>query len=333
MTTVDLQTLERTALEAIRNAANLAQLEEVRVNSLGRKSELMLFLRELKNMPAEQRKELGQTANTIRENIQASLDARQKEIEDTEVNARIAQEKIDVTAPGKRVSHGHLHPLTKIQWELEDIFQSMGFHLYEGPEVTTEWYNFDSLNIPSDHPARDMQDTFWLPNKLLPRTHISSMQVAFMKKHTPPFRLVMPGRVFRNEATDATHEMQFQYMEGLMVSKDVSLANLKGVITYVFKKFFKSDIEVRFVSSYFPFTEPSVEVCIRGTTGKLKDRWVEVAGAGMVHQSVFKNAGYAPREWQGFAFGFGLDRLAMLKYKIDDVRLFYGSDIRFLKQF
>jgi phenylalanyl-tRNA synthetase alpha chain len=219
----------------------------------------------------------------------------------------------------------------------------MGFDIVEGPEVETEWYNFDALNVPADHPAREMQDTFWLKQSeeaqkdprvhLLLRTHTSAVQVRYMEKHQPPFRIIVPGRCFRNEATDATHEAQFHQIEGLMVGKDVSLANMKGVMEYFFNRFFKDKIEVRFVSSYFPFTEPSVEVCIKGTKGKLNGRWLEVVPGGIVNQKVFKMAGYVPGEYQGFAFGMGVDRMAMLKYGIDDIRLFYSSDLRFLKQF
>jgi phenylalanyl-tRNA synthetase alpha chain len=236
----------------------------------------------------------------------------------------------DVTIPGKKPEIGHLHPLTKVINEMADIFQSMGFEIVLGPEVETEYYNFDALNIPKDHPARDMWDTFWLCQKdLLLRTHTSPMQIRYMEKHQPPFRIVVPGRVYRYEATDSTHEIQFYQLEGLMIGKDITLANLRGVMEMFFKRLFGSkDLKVRFRPSYFPFTEPSVEVDLR-----LGKKWLEIAGAGMVHPQVLKNVKINPNEWQGFAFGVGIDRVAMLKYKIDDIRLFYGSDLRFLKQF
>lgn len=236
---------------------------------------------------------------------------------------------INVTAPGKRPSRGHLHPLTLVQNKAIDIFSSMGFEVAEGPEVETEYYNFDALNIPKNHPARDMWDTFWLKNSKLLRTHTSPVQIRYMEANQPPFRIIAPGRIFRYEATDATHEAQFYQLEGLMVGKKITFANLKAVMETFFQEFFgEKDIKVRLRPSYFPFVEPGVEVDI-----KFKGKWLEIAGAGMVHPKVLENVKIDPREWQGFAFGMGIDRLAMIKYKIDDVRLFYGSDLRFIKQF
>ena len=335
--------IEKAALQDLSRAKTPAELENLRTKYLGRKSELSLFLRSLKDLPPEERAKSGRLANDLRGKLETEIEEKARQLKSEELARKIEQEKIDVTAPGRRVEHGHLHPLTIVRQEIEDIFRSMGFDIVEGPEVETEWYNFDALNVPADHPAREMQDTFWLKQSeeaqkdprahLLPRTHTSAVQVRYMEKHQPPFRIIVPGRCFRNEATDATHEMQFHQIEGLMVGKDVSLANMKGVMEYFFNKFFKDKIEVRFVSSYFPFTEPSVEVCIKGTKGKLKGRWLEVVPGGVVNQKVFKMAGYVPGEYQGFAFGMGVDRMAMLKYGIDDIRLFYSSDLRFLKQF
>ncbi|MBU1137265.1 phenylalanine--tRNA ligase subunit alpha, partial [Patescibacteria group bacterium] len=225
---------------------------------------------------------------------------------------------------------GHLHPITLVQRQIEDIFQSMGFSVINGPEVETESYNFDALNIPKDHPARDLWDTFWLKDvNLLLRTHTSPMQARYMEKNNPPLRIIVPGRCFRHEATDATHEAQFYQFEGLMVGKDVSVANFKGVIEAFLKRFFGSETEMRLRPGYFPFVEPGFEIDAKRKGGQ----WLEMMGAGMVHPNVFKAVGYNPKEVQGFAFGAGIDRLAMLKYKIDDIRLFYGSDLRFLKQF
>lgn len=237
--------------------------------------------------------------------------------------------KIDVTAPGKRPERGHLHPLTLVQNKAIDIFSSMGFEVAEGPEMETEYYNFDALNIPKNHPARDMWDTFWMKNGKLLRTHTSPVQIRYMEEHNPPFRIIAPGRTFRYEATDATHEAQFYQLEGLMIGKNITLANLKAVMEVFFQKFFGSkDIQVRLRPSYFPFVEPGVEVDM-----KYKGKWMEIAGAGMVHPKVLENMKIDSREWRGFAFGMGIDRLAMIKYKIDDIRLFYGSDLRFIKQF
>lgn len=245
----------------------------------------------------------------------------------------------DITVPGRRPERGHLHPLTLVQRRACEIFSSMGFEIAEGPEVETEYYNFDALNIPENHPARDLWDTFWLrqepkasrakSQRLLLRTHTSPVQIRYMEKNNPPFRIIAPGRVFRYEATDATHEIQFYQLEGLMVGKEITLANLKAVMESFFQKFFENkDIKIRLRPSYFPFVEPGVEVDM-----KFKGDWMEIAGAGMVHPKVLENAKIDPRQWQGFAFGMGIDRLAMIKYKIDDIRLFYSSDLRFINQF
>lgn len=227
------------------------------------------------------------------------------------------------------IMKGHLHPLTRVTKQMTDIFQSMGFEVVLGLDVETEYYNFDALNIPKNHPARDMWDTFWLKNGNLLRTHTSPMQIRYMEKNNPPFQIVVPGRCYRYEATDSTHEIQFNQMECLMIGKDINMSNLKGVLEMFLKKLFSDDkIEIRFRPSYFPFVEPGIEVDM-----KLKGKWLEIAGAGMVHPQVLKNVKIDPNEWQGFAFGVGIDRVAMLKYKIDDIRLFYGSDMRFLRQF
>ncbi|PJE72987.1 MAG: phenylalanine--tRNA ligase subunit alpha [Candidatus Tagabacteria bacterium CG10_big_fil_rev_8_21_14_0_10_40_13] len=234
---------------------------------------------------------------------------------------------------------GHFHPLTLVTKQMTDIFQSMGFDVFLGPDIETEYYNFDALNIPKDHPARDMWDTFWLKpesqisnlksQKYLLRTHTSPMQVRYMEHHQPPFSIVVPGRVYRYEATDATHEIQFNQLEGLMIGRDITLAHLKGVMAGFLKKLFgDKKVELRFRPGYFPFVEPGVEV-----DALLNGRWIEIAGAGMVHPRVLKNVNLNPDEWQGFAFGVGIDRVAMIKYKIDDIRLFYGNDLRFLNQF
>lgn len=343
MPEIDLNKIKTAAENDFAGASNLALLEEARINHLGRKSLLSQYLRSLKDLPETERAPAGQLANNIRGDLEKAFLQKKENLSKGDIESKLAGQAVDVTAPGRKLEKGHLHPLTMVRREIEQIFSSLGFGVVEGPEIESEWYNFDALNIPVDHPARDMQDTFWLkqdpkdaanPRKhLLPRTQTSAMQVRYMEQHQPPFRIIVPGKVFRNEATDATHEAQFFQVEGLMVDKNISLANLKGVMEYVFSRFFKDKIQVKMVSSYFPFTEPSVEICIRGTKGKLKGRWIEVVPGGMVHQNVFKAAGYVPRQWQGFAFGMGLDRMAMLKYGIDDIRLFYGNDIRFLDQF
>lgn len=264
----------------------------------------------------------------------------------------------DITAPGKKPVSGRLHPLTQTRQEVEEIFQSMGFSVAEGPEIETEWYNFDALNIPKDHPARDQWDTFWIksqiPNskskinskfksqnsKLLLRTHTSPVQIRYMESHKPPLRIIAPGTVYRHEATDASHEFQLSQVEGLMVDKNISVPNFKAVVGEFFKRFFKKPVKIRLRPDFFPFTEPSFDVSIsclvcggKGCPACKNSGWVELAGAGMVHPNVFKNVGLNPKEWKGWAFGFGLERLTMMKYRIDDIRLFRWGDLRFLNQF
>jgi len=228
----------------------------------------------------------------------------------------------------KKFNLGHLHPLTKLRRQIEEIFTSMGFSIIEGTEIVKEYYNFDALNIPKDHPARDDMDTFWLENGKVLRTHTSPMQVQYMENNKPPLRIISPGRCFRNERTDNTHDFQFHQVEGLFVDKKVNTANFKAILGEFFKRILGKDTEMRLRPGFFPFVEPGFEVDI-----KLKGKWLEIMGAGMVHPNVFKNVGYKLREWQGFAFGMGLERLAMIKHKIDDIRLFHSGDLRFLKQF
>jgi len=342
----DISKIREDAFSAIKKASSLIDLEKSRVIFLGRKSDLRGLLRSLGDKTPEEKIEVGQEANKLKVEITGEFEKRKAELEHEKIEGLINRKGIDVTVPGKRRRTGSLHPLTLVRRDIEKIFGEMGFYTLEGPEVETEWYNFDALNIPRNHPARDMQDTLWInreedPNesKLL-RTQTSPMQIRFMEKHEPPFRIISPGRIFRREATDATHEMQFHQIEGLMVDRDVSLANLKGVLEYFLSKLFNKNISVKFTASYFPFTEPSVEVhlqCVKCQGGGCplckNTGWIEVGGAGMVNQNVFKAAGYVPGEWQGFAFGMGLERLAMIKYGIDDIRFFFGSDLRFLKQF
>lgn len=249
----------------------------------------------------------------------------------------------DITLPGKKPEIGHFHPITLVKREISEIFQSLGFSIFEGPEIEDEWHNFDALNIPEDHPAREslsLGKTIYLKGGGLLRTHTSSAQIRFMEKNQPPFRIVAPGKVFRREATDPSHEIEFWQLEGLMVGKEISISNFKAIVEEFLKRFFKKEIKIRLRPSYFPFTEPSFEVDIsclmcegKGCSICQQTGWLEVGGAGMVHQNVFKNVGYEEGKWQGFAFGFGINRLAMLKYKISDIRLFLSGDLRFIRQF
>jgi phenylalanyl-tRNA synthetase alpha chain len=333
----DLTRIKEMALKDIENLRDLAAVEAARVRHLGRSSALSGFLRSLKERTAEERARVGTLANELRAELEQKFDSLRSDVADIADEMR---SRLDVTAPAPRIRRGHVHPLTQAQERINGIFASMGFRIVEGPEVETDFTNFDALNLPPDHPARDMQDTFWLKGmQFLMRTHTSPMQVRFMQAHQPPLRIIVPGRVWRNEATDITHEFQFHQTEGLVVDRQSSpyapsLAHLKGVLEYFYRQYFNDrNLKVRFAASYFPFVEPGVEVFLRGTRGKLAGHWLEVAGAGMVHQNVFEKVGYARGEMQGFAFGTTLERLVMLAKGIDDIRLFNSGDMRFLKQF
>lgn len=336
--------------QKISDIKDINALENLRIQFLGRKSELMEFLKKIKDLTEDEKKKIGPIANELRKKAEASIEEKRKLLEKYAADLLLERDHIDISAPAIKIFQGHLHPLTLMQRKIEDIFQSIGFEIVVGPEIETEYYNFNALNIPADHPAREMQDTFWLSQKeqltidkkqltssqtsnvksqkLLMRTQTSSVQIRYMEKNNPPFRIISSGRVFRFEATDQTHNIQFHQIEGLMIDKNISLANLKGVLEILFKKIFGQDVEIRFRPSYFPFVEPGVEVDM-----KFRGKWMEIAGAGMAHSKVLEGVGIKSSDWQGFAFGIGLERLAMIKYGIDDVRLFSGGDLRFLKQF
>jgi len=346
---MDINQIRKQAIKEIEKIKSPDELEKFRIKYLGRKNgKLTAILRSLKDLSASQRKKIGKEANELKKQLEETIKEKRKKLQVT--NYRLQVGGIDITAPGVKIPQGHLHPLTRILQQTEEIFQSMGFEIVEGPDIETEYYNFDALNIPEEHPARDVWDTFWLKveadrrgskrgltrrEKLLLRTHTSPMQIRYMEKNNPPFRIIVPGRVFRYEATDASHSHTFYQLEGLMVDRDISVANFKAVIEEFFKRLFTKDIELRLRPGYFPFTEPSFEVDILKTqNAKRKTQsWLEIMGAGMVHPNVFKAVGYNPAHWQGFAFGIGIDRIAMIKYGIDDIRLFYSGDLRFLKQF
>ncbi|MBZ9572601.1 phenylalanine--tRNA ligase subunit alpha [Patescibacteria group bacterium] len=335
---MDLKKLKIEAEKEIKKAKNLKNLNKVFKKYLGKKGEIAKVFNSLKKLSEAKRKKLGKEANLVKAEIEKMIRKKSKELREKARKVRLKKERIDVTRPGKKVEIGHLHPLTLVQREVLEIFQSMGFSVVLGPDIETEWYNFDALNIPKDHPARDFWDTFWLKpetqkskvktQKLL-RTHTSPVQIRYMEKHNPPLRIIVPGRCFRHEATDISHDIQFYQLEGLVVDKNISAANFRAIIEEFLKRFFKIKIEIRLRPSFFPFTEPSFEIDVRRGKGK----WVEMMGAGMVHPNVFKFSRLNPKNWQGFAFGIGLDRLAMLRYKINDIRLFYSGDLRFLKQF
>lgn len=338
-----IEKIKEEALASIQEVATLAELNDLKIKFLGRKSEFTEILKGLKDLSGDERKIVGQLGNSVKAEIESLLVQKEKELKEKSFD--FTSEKIDVTIPAKKLKRGHMHPLSKIQYEIEDIFTSMGFEIADGPQVELEKYNFDYLNVPKDHPARDMQDTFWLKNeeekeKTLMRTQTSAVQVRYMEKHKPPFRIIIPGRIFRNEATDSTHEHTFHQFEALFVGDDINVGNFKFIAQEFFSKFFKKDVQVRLRPSYFPFTEPSFEfdisctVCGGSGCSACKNAgWLEIGGAGMVNQAVFEAAGYERNQYQGFAWGFGIERLAMMKYKINDIRLFHSGDLRFIKQF
>ena len=334
--------IKKLALKEITKTKNIVDLENLKVKYLGRKSELVDVLRGLKNMSNTERKEVGEMANKLREEIELEIRNQELEIRKLEFSNIENKEKIDVTYPGSVNQKGHLHPLTQVRYEIEEIFKSMGFLTVEGRDVEDEFHNFDALNIPKNHPARDMWDTFWLKDGNLLQTHTSPMQIRFMKENKPPFRIIVPGRVFRYEASDATHESNFYQVEGLMVDESgkITVANFKAVMTEFLKGLFKKEVKIRLRPSYFPFVEPGFEIDVscpycsgNGCRICKKTGWIEILGAGMVNQNVLASVGYEEDKYEGFAFGFGLDRIAMIKYGIDDVRLFYNGDLRFLEQF
>ena len=340
---MELKTLEKKAEKEIDSAQNLKELDDIYKKYLGKKGEITRILRSLKNLPQKKRKKTGQLANKTKISLETSLNKKKYILKSAEWLTKKLETFFDISVPCKEPLSGHLHPITTVRQKVEEIFQQMGFSVVEGPEIENEWYNFDALNIPKDHPARDAWDTLWLKSqaqKLLLRTHTSPVQVRYMEKNQPPLKIIVPGKVFRHEATDASHDVQFYHVEGLMVGKDISVANFKAVMEEFFQRFFNKKIKVRMRPGFFPFTEPSFEMdisCVncngQGCPVCKQTGWLETLGAGMVHPNVLKNSGLNPKFWQGFAFGIGLDRLAMLKYKINDIRLFYSSDLRFLKQF
>lgn len=340
MSKIDLKSLEKRAEKEIKNSKNLKDLNDIYKKYLDKKGELSKVLRSLKKLPKAKRIKLGKEANELKAYLKKIIERKNKGLKEKSRKQIYEKEWIDITIPARKPVLGHLHPLTQVKREMEEIFQLMGFSIIEGPEVETEWYNFDALNIPKDHPVRDSWDTFYLKNGLLLRTHTSPVQIRYMEKNNPPFRIIVPGRIFRHEATDANHEFNFYHLEGLMVNKQASAANFKAVIEEFYKRFFKKSVKIRMRPSYFPFVEPGFEidmtctVCLgKGCPACGKTGWQEMMGAGMVHPNVLKNSGLIPRNWQGFAFGMGVERLVMMKYKINDIRFLYKNDLRFLKQF
>ncbi len=337
-----LKELQQEALNQIEAAESLKELQDVKVSYLGKKGPITEVLRGMGKLSAEERPVIGQMANDVRGVISDQLEEKVAKLEELEVEKKLANESIDVTLPGRPTNTGSRHPLTAVVENIEDIFIGMGFEVAEGPEVETDYYNFEALNLPKEHPARDMQDTFYITEELLLRTHTSPVQARTMEKFDGqgPVKIICPGKVFRRDDDDATHSHQFMQVEGLYIDEDVRMSDLKGVLLEFAKKFFGPDQKIRLRPSFFPFTEPSVEVDISCVMCKgdgcriCKDTgWIEVLGAGMVHPRVLEMGGFDSKKYSGFAFGMGVERLAMLKYGIDDIRHFYLNDKRFLEQF
>ena len=327
------------ANQAIDSATDLKQLDQVRVDYLGKKGALTDLLKNLGKLPHEERPKAGQAINEAKGKVQEALEARKSTLQQAELNKKLAEETIDVTLPGRGQTTGGLHPVTRTIERIEKLFLSMGFSIAEGPEIEDDHHNFEALNIPSNHPARAMHDTFYFSEHLLLRTHTSPVQVREMENNEPPFRLIAPGRVYRCDS-DVTHTPMFHQVEGLLVDEGVSFADLKGVLDEFIHHFFEKDLAVRFRPSYFPFTEPSAEVDVQcvicggdGCRVCSHTGWLEIMGCGMVHPKVFEHANIDTEKYTGFAFGMGVERMAMLRYGVNDLRLFFENDLRFLKQF
>jgi phenylalanyl-tRNA synthetase alpha chain len=335
-----LEDLRRSTLARFAAAISADELEEARVEALGRKGALAQISKEFGSLAPEDRAALGKTLNAVKRELENAASEKKQRFEQEQLAARLGKEWIDVTLPAPGARPGSLHPVTQIQAEIEDLFTSLGFAVLDGPEVETEEHNFDALNIPPTHPARDMQDTFWLDNGLLLRTHTSPVQVRGMRKLGPPLRMIAPGRVFRNEEVDASHEHTFYQLEGMMVDRDVSVAHLIYFMKTLLGEVFRRDVTVRLRPGYFPFVEPGFELDIQclicggpGCPVCKQSGWVELLPCGLVHPNVLRASGIDPSEWNGFAFGLGLTRLAMMRYGIDDIRQMQGGDLRFLTQF
>lgn len=338
-----LQALKDETLVKIERTTDLNELNQIRVETLGKKGPITEVLRGMKDLSAEERPKVGSFANEIRDQLTAKLEERKSVLETEAMNAALEKESIDVTLPGQQVQQGTRHVLTQIMEEIEDIFVGMGYQIVEGFEVESDQYNFERMNLPKDHPARDMQDTFYISDEILIRTHTSPVQARTMEQHDfskGALRMISPGKVFRRDTDDATHSHQFHQIEGLVVDKNVTMGDLKGTLEVMMQKMFGADRKIRLRPSYFPFTEPSVEVdvsCFKcggaGCNVCKHTGWIEILGAGMVHPNVLQMSGIDPSEYSGFAFGIGPDRVAMLRYGVNDIRNFYQNDLRFLNQF
>lgn len=335
-----LQAIREEALKQIRESNRLDKLNEVRVSFLGKKGELTAVLKGMKNVDPKERPFVGQMVNETREAIEEFLEETKKKLEEKAREEKMKQEVIDVTLPAKKINVGHRHPNTIALEEVERIFVGMGYEVVEGPEIEYDLYNFEKLNIPANHPAKDEQDTFYINKDIVLRTQTSPVQARIMEQGKLPIRMIAPGRVFRSDEVDATHSPSFHQIEGMVIDKNITFADLKGTLQEFVKQLFGADTKVKFRPHHFPFTEPSAEMDVscfkcggKGCRFCKGEGWIEILGCGMVHPKVLKMSGIDPNEYQGFAFGLGLERITLLKYEIDDMRLLYENDDRFLKQF
>ncbi|MCM1566892.1 MAG: phenylalanine--tRNA ligase subunit alpha [Dehalobacter sp.] len=337
----EIKKIKEDTLEQLTKLTSSEELQELKVRVMGKKGSLTSLLKQMGQLSAEERPQMGQIVNELRSQLEDAWDKKWKEFEKNALESRLREERIDISLSGYSLPQGHQHPLSKVIEEIEDIFMGMGFTIAEGPEIETDYYNFEALNLPKDHPARDMQDTFFITEDILLRTQTSPVQIRTMEKLRPqlPVKIIAPGKVFRND-DDATHSPMFHQVEGLLVDKGVRMSDLKGLLLYFSRQMFGESREIRLRPSFFPFTEPSAEVDVScmlcGGAGCRLCKgtgWIEILGAGMVHPHVLEMGGYDPKEVTGFAFGMGVERIAMLKYGIEDMRLLFDNDIRFLEQF
>ena len=339
----ELLKIKDEALEKIEACSSLKELNDIRVLYLGKKGPIQEAMKSMKNMDPDQRKTFGQTSNKVKQELSKAVEDKKEVLEHQAIIDKINSETIDLSLPSYKLDQGTMHPLSIIVSQLEELFLGMGYQIAEGPEVESDYFNFELMNLPKGHPARDMQDTFYISDEILIRTHTSPVQARTMEKHDfskGALRMISPGKVFRRDTDDATHSHQFHQIEGLVVDKNITMGDLKGTLEVVMKKMFGEDREIRLRPSYFPFTEPSVEVdvsCFKcggaGCNVCKYTGWIEILGAGMVHPNVLKMSGIDPEEYSGFAFGLGPDRVAMLRYGVNDIRNFYQNDLRFLSQF
>jgi len=329
----EIEPLKQSAMAELAAASDLPALDQARVKFLGANGSFTGLLKQLGSAPKEERPNLGKLINLAKAEMEALLSARRSELE---LKAALPKEATDFSLPGRRPVLGRLHPLTQVTDDIVRSFRKIGFVVADGPEIEDEYHCFDALNTPADHPARDSQDTFYIdhPSRLLLRTHTSSVQIRVMEKQQPPIRIIVPGRVYRRDNADATHNPTFHQIEGLYVDKNVTVGDLKGTVEFVFKELLGSEVKLRFRPHYFSYTEPSFEIDFSSPmVRKMGKEWLEIAGCGMVHPKVFEKVGYDPEVWSGWAFGFGIERIAMIRYEINDIRLFYQNDVRFLEQF